>query len=316
MEYIRNTTDFYIEENTVISLGKFDGIHRGHELLLEHFAAGKEKGLAKVIFTFDIPPRKNVARVETKVLTTNEEKVHVFERIGIDYLVECPFTEEIMHMEPEKFIEKIVRQLHVKRMVVGEDFRFGYKRRGDYHMLQEYQSHYGYEVEVVEKIKEDGRDISSTFVREKIAEGDIEKANHLLGYHYFVTGGVRHGNQIGRTIGVPTINQLPPEEKLLPPNGVYISEVFIDEKKYRGITNVGCKPTIEGKNPVGVETHLLDFAEDVYDKVVTVEFLSRVREERKFSSLDALKEQMQNDIAFGRAYFNRDGHSDLALSGQ
>lgn len=305
MKYISNTTDFYIEENTVISLGKFDGIHRGHELLLEHFAAGKARGLSKVIFTFDIPPRKSVDRVNIKVLTTNEEKMHVFERIGIDYLVECPFTEEIMCMEAEDFIEKIVCQLHVKRMVVGEDFRFGHNRRGDYRMLQKNQDKYGYEVEVVEKIKEDGRDISSTFVREEIAKGHIEKANQLLGYHYFVTGMVKHGNQIGRTIGIPTINQLPPEEKLLPPNGVYITEVFIDEKKYRGITNVGCKPTIEGKNPIGVETHLLDFKEDVYDKIVTVEFLSRIREERKFPSVDALKEQMQSDIAFGRAYFNR-----------
>lgn len=202
-------------------------------------------------------------------------------------------------------MKKIVRQLHVKSMVVGEDFHFGHNRRGDYRMLQEYQKKYGYEVEVVEKIKEDGRDISSTFVREEIAKGNIEKANQLLGYHYFVTSMVKHGNQIGRTIGIPTINQLPPEEKLLPPNGVYITEVFIDEKKYCGITNVGCKPTIEGKNPIGVETHLLDFKEDVYDKNVTVEFLSRVREERKFGSIDALKEQMQNDIAFGRAFFNK-----------
>lgn len=305
MKYIRNTTDFYIEENTVISLGKFDGIHRGHELLLEHFAAGKAEGLSKVIFTFDIPPRRNVANEEAKVLTTNEEKMHVFEKIGIDYLVECPFTKEIMSMEAEDFIEKIVRQLHIRRMVVGEDFRFGHNRRGDYRMLQEYQSTYGYEVEVVEKIKEDGRDISSTFVREEIAKGEIEKANHLLGYHYFVTSVVKHGNQIGRTIGIPTINQIPPEGKLLPPNGVYITEVFIDEKKYCGITNVGCKPTIEGRNPIGVETHLLDFKEDVYDKVVRVEFLSRVREERRFETIDALKQQMLNDIAFGRNYFNK-----------
>lgn len=125
----------------------------------------------------------------------------------------------------------------------------------------------------------------------------------MLGYRYFVTDVVKHGNQIGRTIGIPTINQIPPKDKLLPPNGVYITEVFIDDNRYRGITNVGCKPTIEGDNPIGVETHLLEFKEDVYDKLVTVEFLSRVRDERKFASVGELKEQMQNDIAFGRAYF-------------
>lgn len=305
MKYIRNTTDFYIEENTVISLGKFDGIHRGHTKLLEHFAEKKAKGLRSVIFTFDIPPRKNVQHVEAKVLTTNEEKMYIFEQLGIDYLVECPFTPEIMCMEAEDFIAKIARQIHVKCLVVGEDFRFGHNRRGDYHMLKEYARQYGYEVIVVEKIKEEERDISSTFVREEIAAGNIERANHLLGYRYFVTSMVKHGNQIGRTIGIPTINQIPPEEKLLPPNGVYVTEVYIGGHKYRGITNVGCKPTIEGKNPIGVETHLLDFAGDVYDRFVTVEFLSRVRGEYKFASVEALKEQMQNDIAYRRAYFEK-----------
>lgn len=305
MKYIRNTTDFYIEENTVISLGKFDGIHRGHEKLLEYFAEKKAEGLCGAIFTFDIPPRKNVQHVEAKVLTTNEEKMHIFEQLGIDYLVECPFTPEIMCMEAEDFIAKIVRQLHVKCLVVGEDFHFGHNRRGDYHMLKEYAGQYGYEVIVVEKIKEEERDISSTFVREEIAAGNIERANHLLGYRYFVTSMVKHGNQIGRMIGIPTINQLPPEEKLLPPNGVYVTEVYIGGHKYRGITNVGCKPTIEGKNPIGVETHLLDFAGDVYDTLVTVEFISRVRGERRFASIEELKEQMQNDIAYRRAYFEK-----------
>lgn len=305
MKYIKNTTDFYIEEDTVLSLGKFDGIHRGHELLLEHLAAKKEAGLSAVVFTFDIPPRKNVQHTDAKVLTTNDEKMHMFENLDIDYLVECPFTEEIRCMEAEDFIEKIVSQLHVRCIVVGEDFCFGHNRRGDYKMLRHFSSIYGYEVIVVEKIQENARDISSTFVREEIARGNIEKANHLLGYRYFVTSVVKHGNQIGRTIGIPTINQIPPVEKLLPPNGVYITEVFIDEKKYRGITNVGCKPTIKGKNPVGVETHLLDFKEDVYEKVVTVEFISKIRKERRFASIEALKEQMQSDIAFCRVYFSK-----------
>lgn len=305
MKYIRNTTDFYIEENSVISIGKFDGIHRGHEKLLEYFAEKKADGLYGVIFTFDIPPRKNVQHVETKVLTTNEEKMHIFEQLGVDYLVECPFTPEIMCMEAEDFIDKIVRQLHVKCIAVGEDFHFGHNRAGDYRLLEKCAKQYGYEVIVVKKIKEEERDISSTFVREEIAVGNIERANRLLGYRYFVTGRVAHGNQIGRTIGIPTINQLPPGEKLLPPNGVYVTEVYIGGHKYRGITNVGHKPTIEGKNPVGVETHLLDFVGDVYDKVVTVEFISRVREERHFASIEALKEQMQNDIAYRRAYFEK-----------
>lgn len=306
MKYIKNTTDFYIEEPTVLSLGKFDGIHRGHELLMEQLAAQKDRGLAAVIFTFDIPPRRNISHIEARVLTTNQEKMHILEQIGVDYLAECPFTEVVMCMEAEDFIAKIVRQLHVKCFVVGEDFRFGHNRRGDYHMLLAYAQEYGYEVLVVKKMKENARDISSTFVREEIEKGNIEKANHLLGYRYFVTGPVLHGRHIGSTkIGIPTINLISPEEKLLPPFGVYVTEAIVGEEKYRGITNVGQKPTIEGNNPVGVETHLLDFAGDLYGKTVTVEFLTRVREERKFASIEALREQMQNDIAFGRAYFSK-----------
>lgn len=303
MKYIRNTVDFQIEEDTVISLGKFDGIHRGHELLMERLAEKKREGLKAAIFTFDIPPRRNVQHVEAKVLTTNEEKMHIFEEMGIDYLIECPFTEEVMHMEPEDFIRMLVERLHVKCIVAGEDFRFGHNRRGDYRMLQEYAGKLGYEALILKKMKEDARDISSTFVREEIAAGNIEKANHLLGYRYFVKGMVKHGNQIGRTIGIPTLNLIPPEEKLLPPFGVYVSEVVIGEERYQGVTNVGCKPTIEGNNPVGVETYLLDFHENVYDRIVTVEFISKIRAEHKFENIEALKEQMENDIAYTEAYF-------------
>ena len=194
MKYIRNTVDFQIEEDTVISLGKFDGIHRGHELLMERLAEKKREGLKAAIFTFDIPPRRNVQHVEAKVLTTNEEKMHIFEEMGIDYLIECPFTEEVMHMEPEDFIRMLVERLHVKCVVAGEDFRFGHNRRGDYRMLQEYAGKLGYEALILKKMKEDARDISSTFVREEIAAGNIEKANHLLGYRYFVKGMVKPGN--------------------------------------------------------------------------------------------------------------------------
>jgi riboflavin kinase/FMN adenylyltransferase len=170
-------------------------------------------------------------------------------------------------------------------------------------MLEALADTYGYEVIVVRKMKEDDRDISSTFVREEIAAGNMEKANHLLGYRYFVTSPVVHGKRIGRTIGIPTINQIPPAEKLLPPFGVYVTEVLVGEKMYHGVTNVGCKPTIAGKNPVGVETHLLDFAEDVYGRMVTVEFLSRIRSEKKFASVEELKVQMQNDIAYAAKYY-------------
>jgi len=304
MKYIKNTTEFFIEEPTVISLGKFDGIHRGHELLLEHLIKKKREGYATVIFTFDIPPKKVLDAEDVKVLTTNEEKMHIFDSFGVDYLIECPFTPKMMSMEAETFIEMLVKHLSVKCIVAGEDFCFGHNRRGNYQMLQEYAEKLSYEAIILPKMKEDERDISSTFVREEISAGRIEMANKLLGYPYFVSGQVRHGNQIGRTIGFPTINLIPPENKLLPAFGVYITQVTIDGIVYHGITNVGCKPTIEGENPIGIETHILDFKQDVYDKIVIVTFIKKIREERKFPNLESLLEQIRLDINEARYYFS------------
>jgi len=304
MKYIKDTTEFFIEEPTVISLGKFDGIHRGHELLLEQLLKKKQEGYATVIFTFDVPPKKALEAEDVKVLTTNEEKMHMFDSFGIDYLIECPFTPKMMSMEAETFIEMLVKNLSVKCIVAGEDFRFGYKRRGDYKMLQEYAKTLSYEAIILPKMKEEERDISSTFVREEITAGRIERANKLLGYPYFVSGAVKHGNRIGRTIGFPTINLIPPENKLLPAFGVYITKVTIDGIVYHGITNVGCKPTIEGDNPVGIETHIFDFNQDVYDKIVIVTFIKKLREERKFSNIEKLLEQMRLDVSEARYYFS------------
>ncbi len=306
MEYIKQSFSFEVKEPTVLSFGKFDGLHRGHELLMEYMAEKKKEmeGLKAVVFTFDIPPRGQVQNEKAQVLTTNQEKVKLFESIGIDYLIECPFTKDVMCMEPEGFIEKIVTSLNVKFMVVGTDFRFGHKRRGDYRMLQDYAGQYGYEVKVVDKMQEDGRDISSTFIREEISKGNMEKANQLLGYSFFVEGTVLHGKKLGKAVlGIPTINLLPPECKLLPPFGVYVTITEFQGKKYPGITNVGCKPTIEGEHPVGVETHLFDVSENMYGAKVRVSFLSRVRGERKFDSLEALKFQMGQDILYGKNYF-------------
>jgi len=303
MIYLKGTTKFQIEEPTVVTFGKFDGIHRGHKMLLDNLLEKKKEGLKAVVFTFDIPPRKEVQGDSGEVLTTNDEKMHVFENMGIDYVVECPFTAEIRNMEAVAFIRMIVEKLHVRCMVVGTDFHFGHNRAGNYKLLQKYAKEFGYEVQVVKKMQYESRDISSTFVREEIKAGHIEKANELLGVPYFIQGLVKHGNEIGRTIGFPTINLISDEEKLLPPFGVYVTKVFIGGEEYCGITNVGCKPTIEGNNPVGVETHVLNFADDVYDTMVEVEFLHWIRQEMKFDSIEALKVQLQQDIRIAKIYF-------------
>ena len=310
MEYIKGRLDFHVAEPTVLSIGKFDGLHRGHELLMDYVFQKKKEGMKAVIFTFDVPPKKSLEQDAARVLTTNEEKMHLFEQIGIDYLIECPFTEEIMHMLAEEFLKKIVEQLSIRCIVAGTDCSFGYQRRGDYRMLQKYAPEYHYEAQIVDKMQYEGRDISSTFIREEIAAGNMEKAELLLGYAYFVQGTVVHGNQIGRTIGIPTINLLPLQEKLLPPFGVYAARVEIDGKRYNGITNIGCKPTIAGDNPVGVETNLFDFQGDLYGKHAKVSLLKWVREEQKFQNVSELKVQMEKDIAFCRSFLGDSAASE------
>ena len=304
MKYIKKTLDFQIQEPTVVTLGKFDGLHRGHDKLMHALLKYKETHqVASVAFTFDIPPRNKVDDVSSKVLTTNEEKEYIFGTSGIDYLIECPFTTEVMCMEPKKFIEWISKALHMKCVVVGDDFRFGHNRAGDYQTLMQYEKEYGYETIVVEKMKDNNRDISSTYVREEIAAGNLQKANELLGYHYFIKSDVVHGKKLGRTIGVPTINMVLPENKLLPPNGVYVTELIIEEKKYVGVTNVGCKPTVSDANMIGVETYILDFDQMVYGDSIVVSFVEYIRPEKKFSSVEELKAQLKEDIADAKRYY-------------
>lgn len=302
MNGLRGTTEFRIEEPTAITFGKFDGVHRGHRLLLDALLQKKQAGLKTVVFTFDIPPRKQMGKDQGVVLTTNEEKMRLFENLGIDYCIECPFSDEIRNMRAEDFIHMIVGRLHVACMVVGTDFCFGHNRTGDYRLLQEYAGQLGYEVIVLDKIQEGGRDISSTDIREYIREGALEKAEELLGYPYFARGTVEHGNEIGRTIGFPTMNLFPGPEKLLPPFGVYITKILLGERKYFGITNVGRKPTIEGENPVSIETHVLDFSQDAYGRTMEVYFLRHIRPEAQFSSLEELRRQIAQDSEVAKAY--------------
>lgn len=304
MEYIKNTLDFHIEQPTVITLGKFDGLHRGHERLMETIMEeGNLNGYKTVVFTFDIPPKKQIYDSSNQVITTNDEKYYIFSSTGVDYLIECPFTKEVMTMEPIAFIEWIVQALNVKCFVLGEDFHFGYKRLGDYQLLKEYENKFGYKTIVLKKVQEDGRDISSSFVREELVKGNIKKVNHLLGYEYFVQSEVIHGQKLGRTIGIPTINMILPNEKLLPPNGVYVSRVLVGEEWYMGVTNIGRKPTVGENNPVGVETYIIDFCQNVYGSIVTVHLLDFIRPEKKFASIDDLKYQMNCDIMATKKYY-------------
>lgn len=308
MIYIEQTRDFQIKEETVVTIGKFDGRHRGHQKLLSAMLTMKEKyGYQTAVFTFSVAPADLVQGKVHTVITTNLERRNNLQKIGIDYLVEYPFTRETARIHAEDFVKKIlVKQMGAKAIVVGTDCGFGYQRSGNVQLLQELSSACGYRLIVIDKEKDQDRVISSTYIREELDKGNIEKANKLLGEPYSIHGTVVHGNHIGEPVlGFPTANLLPPPEKHLPPFGVYVAQVLIDGRIYGGITNIGRKPTIDaenGENPIGAETFVFDYNGDLYGKEIEVGLLHYVRPERKMSGLEELKEQIRRDKDFGRMY--------------
>lgn len=302
MRYIKGTLDFWEEQHSVVTLGKFDGIHRGHRALIDRVLAYEDASVTKTVFTFDIAP---------VTLLSKKERRKMLKEMGIDLIIECPFVPELITMEPECFVKQIlVEKLKAVHLVVGADYRFGYHRTGNAQLLIELGKKYGFTVEIVDKVidktGEDHREISSTYIREELEKGNIEKVNELLGYEFFITGEVVHGRQVGRTIGIPTTNLIPPKSKLLPPNGVYVTLTTAGEDTYCGMTNIGCKPTVEGSF-IGVETYLFDCEGDLYGKKETVRLLHFVRPEKKFDGLEELKAQLKKDEEEIRQYLERIG---------
>lgn len=312
MKIIENTTEFYIAEGTAAVIGKFDGFHRGHQKLLGQLKQQQEKGLKTAAFTFVPSPAAFFSRKPLQELSTLEEKRRIFEMAGVDYLIEYPFYQEIADMEPETYIKEVlVDRMHVKCVVAGEDISYGKHGAGDYRLLQKRASDYGYEVILIDKVLHEGKEVSSTYVREEVGKGDMELAARLLGTPYHVSGKIIHGRKFGRTIGMPTVNLQPPQDKLLPPKGVYYSYVCLhseagnmpyDKKKLAAITNIGTKPTVDERSVMGVETYLYDFDGDVYGEDVDVYLLKYKRPEIRFDGVEALRAQMAEDIAMGRKY--------------
>lgn len=302
MKIIKDTLDFSISEISAVTLGKFDGIHKGHQKLMRMILEKRKQGLKSVVFTFGQMPGTVLCGKGRTILTGAERRKHL-EGLGIDYMVECPFVPEIIQMEPEAFVEKIlVGQLHAKYIAVGPDFRFGHNRRGSVKLLKQLAPVFGYEVEVFEKECLEDKVISSTYVRYMLQNGEMETVEKLLGYPYYVSGTVVHGHAIGRKLGIPTLNLIPDDEKMLPPNGVYLTKTVFGQEEHLGITNVGVKPTISGEELKGIETHLFDYEGDLYGREVTVVFYAFERPERRFESLGDLKKQLREDVVWGKQH--------------
>ena len=303
MEYLVNKTDFQYQ-NTAIALGKFEGLHRGHQLLFQELKKWRETGRKSVIFTFDMPPKQFISGEKEHVIYTKEERVFLFDRLGMDLLISYPF-QKLRSLSPEAFVKEIlVDRLDVKAIVVGDDFGFGYQRTGNVQLLKELSSQYGYELKVIKRLQFEEDYISSSRIRKAMKEGDFSLANKMLGYPYSIVGKVLHGRRIGRTIGMPTANLIPDPNKYLPRNGVYVVGIQFagEEKQYYGICNVGVKPTIDHDLCPGVETYIFDFDRDIYGETIAVQFLQFVRPEMKFSSVEELALQIHKDAEFGRQY--------------
>lgn len=304
MEYIKGIHKYEDICKSAVTLGKFDGLHRGHQKLIKKIRGyAEKKGLKSIVFAFDMSPFAKNQTGLRKGLVTNEERRSLLEG-KVDCLLECPFTKEISRMDAEEFIETVLaKRLHARYIAVGTDFRFGYQKKGDFRMLKAYADIYGYEVEVVEKESAYDRIISSTFIKEELAKGNMEIVRNLLGYPYTVSGTVVHGRQLGRTLGIPTMNIYPAKEKLLPPNGVYASRTVIEGKLYEGITNIGIKPTVEEEGELLLETNLFTYTKDMYGKEIKVELYDFERAEQSFGSIEELKNRMEQDIEIVKQYF-------------
>ena len=296
-----------ILKHTVIALGFFDGVHRGHGALLEKAVqrAG-ELDAQPVVFTFDRPPKEVVTGKPVPLINSPEDRQELAKRIyGIERVILAPFDREMMTLPWDDFIQqKLVRDLGAVHLVAGHDYHFGYKNQGNPQLLQEKCRELGLGCDIIPKVEVEGITVSSTYIRTLVEQGDVERAAVFLGHRHCMTQTVGHGQRIGRTIGIPTVNLTAPAHVLVPRHGVYVSRVYLpDGRSFAGVTNVGTRPTVSQSSSVSVETFLLDFQGDLYGQKVRVEFCRRLRDEVKFDSLEALRDMIRKNIQETRAYF-------------
>lgn len=297
-------------KNPVVTIGTFDGVHLGHRKIISRLQElARAVDGESVIFTFDPHPRKVVAPSETnlRLLTSLDEKISLFERAGIDHLVVYPFTSEFAQLSYEQFVEQIlVGKIHTKSLVVGYDHKFGKGRAGDFDLLKSCADRLGFQIEKLDVLLINESNVSSTKIREAIQLGDFETANAYLGYQFTLHGTVVEGQKIGRTINYPTANvDTSDPDKIIPGYGVYAVRVSVRNQEYRGMLNIGSRPTVNhNADHRTVEVNILDFDDDIYGEPIEVVFYHKLREEQKFASLDALKEQLAKDRVNTNAFFS------------
>lgn len=298
MKVFNSISSYVSQKQSIVTIGTFDGVHIGHQEIIEKIIEDAQNSdYESLILTFFPHPRMVLAHeLGVKLLNTINEKIELLEKIGLSNLIIHPFDEIFSQLSAEEFVAKIlVKKLKIKKIILGHDHRFGKDRSASIDDLIIFGKKYNFEVEQISAQKIDQVAISSTKIRTALLEGNIVLANQYLGYQYSFSGKVVKGKQLGRTIGFPTANiQIDEAYKLIPKNGVYIVKSSIDEKIHFGMMNIGNRPTVDGKNQT-IEVYFFDFDKDIYYTSISVTILDRIRDEKKFDSLEDLKKQIEKD---------------------
>ena len=295
------------QHKRVIALGFFDGVHKGHGALLRRAAEiADTMGIIPAAFTFDAHPTQVILGQSSPLLTTPTERADLMRRLyGIRDVIVARFDNEMMCLNWQDFVtELLVKDHGAAHLVVGHDYRFGYRGEGTPEKLKELCVQLGIGCDIIPPVEVDGIRISSSYIRTLVAQGEVERAIDFLGHPHTLTDQVRHGKKIGTRLGFPTMNLQIPAGNVIPAFGVYATRVWVDDKAYIAATNVGVRPTVGDDRPVTVEGSLLDFSGDLYGKTVRMEFYRRIRPEQKFDSLDALRTQIAQDTQQVCAYFS------------
>ena len=283
-------------EKTVIALGFFDGVHRGHGALLRKTAErARELGAVPAAFTFDRPPKEVVTGQPVYLINSNRDRQGLMERLyGINRVIFAPFDREMMTMPWEDFIsELLVRKYHAVHLVAGHDFRFGHKNEGDVEKLRSYCAAHGLGCDIIPRVEKDGVTVSSTYIRSLLEAGEVRRAAEFLGHYFSVEGTVRHGEGIGKKALFPTANLIPEEHIIALKRGVYATRAHLPNgATCVGVTNVGVRPTVSDKNTVTIETYLVGFDGDLYGQKLQLDFFDYLREEKKFSSTQELHDMI------------------------
>lgn len=307
LKLFENANTYHNEKPSSVTIGTFDGVHIGHKKIIDRLVQNANRhNLESILLTFFPHPRMVLQQdSDIKLINTIEERVQILEKTGLENLVIHPFTKEFSRLTAGEYVQQmLIKNLNVRHVIIGYDHRFGRNRTSSITDLASYGIQNDFTVEEISKQDIDDVAVSSTKIRQALIDGDIKKANKYLGYNFMLTGNVVKGKELGRTLGYPTANlHIEEEYKLIPKNGVYIVKSKIDSTTYFGMMNIGMNPTVQGTKQ-SIETHFFDTSFNLYEKKIQIEMLHRIRDEKKFDSIEQLKEAMQLDEDFARDYVN------------